>query len=302
MTRQTGRIALVLTLVAVAYTASGQNQPSQPPAPTATAPAVRFDTLLSAAFAEFAKSGNVYAELHHRYLGVTQPPPDTSSCEVWPKLEVGKRTLRLGFIAEEPVHTVDPAGRHIGFEADLAVELVRRINAHYRGARVVLEWVRLEVALPIGPAKNRTAFTALAEGLRTGKFDVAFSSVIPFPASDIKYLCPMMRMFPGVVYTGRDGLDVSGIHDRASLVAFLVAHPGLTFVHGMGVSVYEALAADVAKAGGSIAMASPGSMPHFRMADIMGLSKGRAGGTGPGILLDVNPRTDVQPKAVFALK
>jgi hypothetical protein len=70
----------------------------------------------------------------------------------------------------------------------------------------------------------------------------------------------------------------------------------------MGVSVYDALAADVAKAGGSIALASPGSLPHFRMADIMGLSKGRAGGTTSGILLDVNPRPDVQPKAVFALK
>ena len=126
--------------------------------------------------------------------------------------------------------------------------------------------------------------------------------VIPVPASDIKYLCPMMRMFPGIVYTGRDGLDVSGIHDRASLIAFLVAHPGMTFVHGMGVSVYDALAADVAKAAGSISMATAGGTPHFRMADIMGLSKGRAGGAVQGILLNVNPRTYFQPKAVFALK
>jgi hypothetical protein len=249
-----------------------------------------------------AKSGRAYAELHHRYFGVTQSPPDSSSCGSWPKLGPGKRTLRLGFIVEEPVHTVDQAGRHIGFEADLAVELVRRINVHYPSARVVLEWVRVDVALPIGPARNRTKFAALAERLNAGKFDIAFSHIVPFPANDIQYLCPMLTMFPGIVYTGRDGLDVSGIRDRASLVAFLVAHPRLTFVHGMGVPVYDALAADVAKAGGSIALASAGGQPHFRMADIMGLSKMRASGTVQGILLDVNPRTDVQLKAVFALK
>jgi hypothetical protein len=128
----------------------------------------------------------------------------------------------------------------------------------------------VNVTLPVGPAKNFTEFNALAAGLRAKKFDVAFSSVVPVPAADINYLCPTMTMFPGVAYTGRDGLDVSSIHDRPSLVAFLVKHPGLTFVHGMGQPVYDALAADVAKAGGSIALASAG-MPHFRMADIPGL-------------------------------
>ena len=108
-------------------------------------------------------------------------------------------------------------------------------------------------------------------------------------------------MFPGVLYTGRDGLDVSGIRDRASLVSFLAAHPGLTFVHGMGVEVYDALAADVAKAGGSIALAPAGSTPHFRMADILGLTKGLAGRGMTGTLLDVNPRTSVQPRATFTL-
>jgi hypothetical protein len=192
----------------------------------------------------------------------------------------------------------------MGFEADLAVELVRRINAHYRNAHVVLEWVPVPVVLPIGPAKNFTEFSALADGLRARKFDVAFSSVVPmFAPPDIAYLCPMMTMFPGVAYTGRDGLDVSGIHDRPSLVAFLVAHPGMTFVHGMGVPVYDELAADVAKAGGSISLAPAGAIPHFRMADILGLSKGgRGGGMSLGTILDVNPRTNGQPKAVFALK
>jgi hypothetical protein len=73
----------------------------------------------------------------------------------------------------------------------------------------------------------------------------------------------------------------------------------MTFVHGMGVQVYDELAADVAKAGGSISAPQAGSTPHFRMADIMGLSKGRMGGGGAGVLLDVNPRTTFQPKATF---
>src|SRR5436190_558207 len=33
----------------------------------------------------------------------------------------------------------------------------------------------------------------------------------------------------------RDDLDVTGIRDRKSLVAFLATHKGMTFVHGMGV-------------------------------------------------------------------
>ena len=46
-------------------------------------------------------------------------------------------------------------------------------------------------------------------------------------------------------------------------------------------------------------MAPLGSTPHFRMADILGLSKLPAGEV---TLLDVNPRTDVQTKAPFTLK
>src|SRR5689334_10159591 len=43
--------------------------------------------LLAAAFAEFAKAGNAYAELHHKHLGVTQPAPDSSTCSAWPSAE-----------------------------------------------------------------------------------------------------------------------------------------------------------------------------------------------------------------------
>lgn len=261
----------------------------------------RFDVLLSAAFSDYAKDGDAYAKLHRRHLGVTQAPPDTSSAPAWPVAVPGARTLRLGYITEHPLHTVNDSGAHAGFEAELANELVRRINAHYPGAQLELSWVLVDVKLPVGPAKNSTAFTRLAEGLRADHFDVAFSCVVPVTAEDIVYISPTMTMFPGVIYTGRDNLDVSGIHDRDSLVAFLVAHPGMTFVHGMGVSVFDALAADVAKAGGRISVAA-GGMPHFRMADILGLAKMSARPMQQGVLLDVNPRLTVMRKAAFALK
>ncbi|MFI5046030.1 MAG: hypothetical protein ACHQIG_03120 [Acidimicrobiia bacterium] len=295
--------SFLLTLTSAACS-DGSEHASTPPStrrPTTAGTSATADALLSAAFGEFATSGNGYAELHHRYLGVTQPAPDTSSCAAWPTGAVGVRTLRLGYVAEAPLHTVDTSGRDVGFEADLAAELVRRINAHYPRAHVTLEWVPVGVTLPIGPTKNPTEFAALAAGLRAGQFDVAFSSIVPIDAPDIRYLCPTMTMFPGVLYTGLDGLDVSSIHDRASLVTFLAAHPGMTFVHGMGEVVYEALAADVAAAGGSISLAPAGTTPHFRMADIVGLSKLGTGVTSQGTLLDVNPRTDVQPRAVFTL-
>ena len=260
-----------------------------------------FADLLSAAVRDFAADGNQYAVLHHRYFGVTQPAPDTGSCPAWPATGGGQRTLRLGYVPEAPLHTVDAAGTHTGFEADLAVELVRRIDAHYTGVRIALEWAVVDIALPIGPAKNSTEVQALAGGLRAGAFDVAFSSVVPESVPDLAYLCPTMTMFPGVVYTGRDGLDVSGIHDRTSLVRFLAQHAGLTFVHGAGVSVYDALAADVASQDGSISLAPSGATPHFRMADIVGLSKLDFANGAQGTLLDVNPRTDAQPRAAFAL-
>ena len=179
MTRRHALVSLMMTMLVtsmVAFDAPGQSR-SATPASAAT--------LLAAAFGEFAKDGRAYAELHHRHLGVTQPAPDSSSCSAWPAAVEGERTLRLGFVAEVPLHTVDPSGRHVGFEADLAVELVRRINLHYRVARVTLEWVPVNVTLPVGPAKNFTEFNALAAGLRARKFDVAFSSVVPVPAADI---------------------------------------------------------------------------------------------------------------------
>jgi ABC-type amino acid transport substrate-binding protein len=291
--RRSVLVAIPLLLLAAYMAGNAQSQRQESPA--------RFDALLSAAFAEFA-AGKGYAELHHRYLGVTQPAPNPSACAAWPgEVASGSRNLRLGYIVEEPLHQVDSAGRHFGFEADLAAELIRRINARYRNAALTLEWVRVDATLPVGPAKNRVAFMALAEGLRAGKFDVAFSSIVPLEAPDIAYLCPTMTMFPGVVYTGRDNLDVKGIRDRKSLVEFLAAHKGMTFVHGMGAPVYDALAADVAKAGGAISLATDG-MPHFRMADILGVSKQGFGAAFPGVVLDVNPRLDIQPKSVFALK
>ena len=114
-------------------------------------------------------------------------------------------------------------------------------------------------------------------------------------------------MFPGIVYTRRDNLDVSSIADRPSLVRFLIAHPGLTFVHGAGKEVFDALAADVAVGGGNIVDIttaggpSPNATPHFRMADINGLTKLVHDNPAAGILLDVNPRLDFQPEAPFTL-
>src|SRR5437870_3373697 len=121
--------AVLLSMLGIGIcSAFGQGRSPQTasPTPKPTPQAVPFDEMRSAAFGEFAKSGSAYAELHHRHVGVTQPAPDTASCQSWPKVNPGKRTLRLGFVAEEPVHTVDRSGRHLGFEADLAVELVRR--------------------------------------------------------------------------------------------------------------------------------------------------------------------------------
>jgi hypothetical protein len=258
----------------------------------------KFSTLLSAAFADYAKLGDAYSELHFFHLGVHQPAPNTDNCSTWPKTNPGNRILRLGFVSEVPLHTVDSAGHHVGFEADLAVDLVKLINNHYPDSRVDIEWVLVDLKLPVGPTKNVAMCNALIDAMRADKFDIAFSCSIPTRAAGVSFFCDTMSMFPGIKYTGLDSLDVSSIHDRNSLVQFLVSHKGLTFVHGMGVLVYEMLAADVRAAGGSISN-QPVGMPHFRMADIIGLAKVRGGQMG--LLLDVNPRTTFQPKSIFTL-
>src|SRR5256885_696912 len=126
-------VALVLAASAVGCSASGHrpSSPQEPQPSAATSAPLRFDVLLSAAFAEFAKSGSAYAQLHHRYLGVTQPPPDSSTCPTWPDLEFGHRTLRLGFVPGDALHTVDASGPPDRFGAALRTEPVLPTNEHY---------------------------------------------------------------------------------------------------------------------------------------------------------------------------
>jgi uncharacterized protein (TIGR03437 family) len=267
---------------------------------------------LSAALLEFAANASRYVALHKKYFGVTQGIPQPGDPIEWIDVEktsatsplravLQKGLIRLGYISEFPLHYVD-ANVETGFDFELAEEIVRRIAAHYQRP-LRTEWVRLDVTLPVGPTKESTRYNALLNGLRTDRYDVAFDGVLQNDGA-VAYTSPTTRMFPGVVYTGLGNLDVSRIVDRPSLVQFLIARPGLTFVHGNGKSVFDALAAEVAAAGSSVialdGTAGAGATPHFRMADILGLTKAVAE-PGGGTLLDVNPRLDMAPRAPFAL-
>ena len=180
-------------------------------------------------------------------------------------------------------------------------EVVRRIATHY-GRELRVEWVSLDITLPVGNAKESTLYSALLGGLRSDRFDAAFEGVLQDDGS-VAYTSPISRMFPGIVYTGRDNLDVSGIRDRASLLRFLIAHPGLTFITGAGRAVFDAMAAEVTAAGGSVTAVdgAAGANPHFRLADILGITKQLADGLITGVLLDVNARLDLAPRAPFVL-
>ena len=83
---------------------------------------------------------------------------------------------------------------------------------------------------------------------------------------------------------------------------FLIAHPGLTFITGAGRAVFDAMAAEVAAAGGSVtAVDGAAANPHFRLADILGIAEQLADGLNTGVLLDVNARLDLAPRAPFVL-
>lgn len=271
---------------------------------------------LTAAFRDYAAIGAAYAQLHKKSLGVTQPPPPAIGAAAWIPLAqvtpgssldrvLSSRVLRFGFVPEYPLHDVSPTGEHSGFDYELAVELARRIGLNF-GITLAIEWVPLNITLPVGPTREPALISALTTGMRNGQFDAAFESTLITTAS-IAYARPVLGMFPGIVYTRRDNLDVSSIADRPSLVRFLIAHPGLTFVHGAGKEVFDALAADAAAGGGNIVDIttaggpSPSTAPHFRMADINGLTKLVHDNPAAGILLDVNPRLDFQPEAPFTL-
>ncbi len=269
---------------------------------------------LSAALLEFAATGTRYADLHKKYFGVTLGLPRPNDPVDWIDLDRSAATsplramlqagvIRLGYVPEFPLHYADSGGTETGFDFELGEEIVRRIAARYqRPLRAA--WVKLDVTLPVGPTKEPTRFNALLAGLRSGQYDVAFDGVLQGDAS-VAYTSPTSRMFPGVVYTGLGNLNVSGIRDRSSLVRFLIANPGMTFLHGMGKVVFDALAEEVAAAGSSVIAldnTGPGAAnPHFRLADILGLIKLVSEGSAGGTLLDVNPRLDLAPRAPFAL-
>ena len=269
---------------------------------------------LSAALLEFAATGTRYTALHKKYFGVTLGIPQPSDPVDWINVDktaatsplrtvLQKGVIRFGYISEFPLHYAEVSGSETGFDYELGEEIARRIAAHYQQPLKV-EWVRLDVTLPVGPTKESTRYNALLSGLKNGQFDVAFDGVLQNDGS-AAYTSPTSRMFPGVVYTGLGNLDVSSIRDRASLVRFLINNPGLTFVYGNGKSVFDALATEVAAAGSSVIALDntpgAGANPHFRLADILGLTKLVADGPAGGVLLDVNPRLDLAPKAPFAL-
>jgi uncharacterized protein (TIGR03437 family) len=268
--------------------------------------------VLSAAFLEFANTPGRYSTLHKKHYGVTQEAPRRDDPVEWidfDKMTPGlslrtvleKGVIRLGYVPEFPLHYLTASGVESGFDYELGEEVVRRIAAHY-GRPLKLEWVSLDVTLPVGSAKEPTLYSALLEGLRSGRFDAAFEGVLQDDGS-VSYTSPISRMFPGIVYTGRDNLNVSGIQDRPSLVRFLIANPGLTFITGAGRAVFDAFAAEVAAAGSSVVVLDgvAGANPHFRLADILGLTKQLAEGQATGILLDVNARLDLAPRAPFVL-
>lgn len=268
--------------------------------------------VMSAAFLEFANSGSRYSALHKKHFGVTQEAPRRDDPVEWIDLDkmtaglslrsvLEKGAIRFGYVPEYPVHYVTAGGTEAGFDYELGEEVVRRIGAHY-GRPLRVEWVSLEIPLPVGASKEPTLYNALIEGLKSGRFDAAFEGVLQDDGA-VAYTSPISRMFPGIVYTGRDNLNVSGIHDRPSLVRFLIDHPGLTFITGAGRAVFDAFAAEVAAAGGSVTVldGAAGANPHFRLADILGLTKQLSEGQVSGVLLDVNARLDIAPRAPFVL-
>jgi uncharacterized protein (TIGR03437 family) len=269
---------------------------------------------LSAALLEFAATGRNYESLHKKYFGVTLSVPRPGDPIDWIDIDKSAATsplravlqrgvIRLGYIPEFPLHYPDSSGKETGYDFELGEEIVRRIAARYQ-IPLRAEWVKLDVTLPVGTTKESTRYNSLLDGLKNRQYDVAFDAVLQGDGS-VAYTSPTSRMFPGVVYTGLGSLDVSSIRDRPSLVRFLIANPGLTFLHGNGKVVFDALAEEVTAAGSSvIALDNSGggaANPHFRLADIMGLIKLVSEGNAGGTLLDVNPRLDLAARAPFVL-
>jgi len=267
---------------------------------------------VSAAFLEFANTGSRYSALHKKHFGVTQEAPRRDDPVEW--IDFDKTTtglslrtalergvIRFGYVPEYPLHYVAAGGAESGFDYELGEEIVRRIAAHY-GRPLKVEWVSLDITLPVGNTKESTLSTALLDGLKSERFDAAFEGVLQNDGS-VAYTSPISRMFPGIVYTGRDNLDVSGIQDRPSLIRFLIANPGLTFITGAGRAVFDAFAAEVVAGGGSVVAVdgAAGANPHFRLADILGMTKQLVDGLITGNLLDVNARLDLAPRAPFVL-
>ncbi len=229
--------------------------------------------VISAAFTEFAADEAAYAALHARYVGYEARPPEGDAGRWIPRDEVAKGSaleavlergrLRLGFHADPPYHYRGPDGDLIGFDRELGAALVERIRAHYPESKLELEWVERAFELPGGGQDIIPLFDGMFEGLEDGDYDVVLSGILRVEEDlgdrlETVDLCrATMADFPGVIYTGKDDLDVAALAgaDRDAFIDFLARHPGLSVLSTAGGNserVVRDLVADVAARGGSV--------------------------------------------------
>ncbi len=241
--------------------------------------------VLSAAFHDFACERGRYANLYQKYLGVRREAPEGSAGR-WIETPTPGSTLdrvvragvvRMGFWRHAPYQFAQD-GQEVGFDRELGDALVDIMARHYPGLRG--EWVEREFASDGRGLENLLLFEDLLPDLLAGFYDVMFTGIIQRPDRPVAVAAPTLKFFWTAIYSGKDGLDLGQVVDRASFVQFLKEHPGLFILSTPGGPSQDTVAAIASEAEVQVAHVTVPQLiegymqekAHFLIGDAIALS------------------------------
>ncbi|MDB4916782.1 MAG: hypothetical protein JWM95_4426 [Gemmatimonadetes bacterium] len=186
--------------------------------------------VFDAALQSYLARPQEYQKLYASYLGAQPRFVPTSGDGSWmpgtdPALQRVFRSgvLRFGYVDGAPyVYSAGPPNPGLrGLDWALGNELTEIIRRQYanetaeKGLRA--EWVKVDAAGGGDPEVAK--FSALHEGLRHGRFDIALSGQANISADHdtaeetraVDWTAPTALLHTNILYTGKDGYDLSGI-------------------------------------------------------------------------------------------
>jgi hypothetical protein len=207
-----------------------------------TAPTSTFNRVWSQAFIElFSNDPSNYTKIYSSYMQVEAQPPTTDSVALYtgnewvdysvlpPDSPIKNGVIRIGTYLHAPYAYINSDGKLIGFEVEIAEQIVAKINAHYSAENAAnnvknleIEWVyvSLDDSVMLWDGSDNEAISAQLEGgLRTPEepkdYDMVFSGIMTRGADNFECTFPNAYFYISALYTGMD--DFTGAPTNGNL-------------------------------------------------------------------------------------